>query len=169
MSGTRIRIGEKKKRTLVVAKTSATMANPNAVQQALDRADPQQRARNEAAIEEARRTIRLVSMQQMDDITPSGAESIARNAQIIEEAKRNIPFETMQDVNEVAPPGIRPANSSSLRGFDNLQPSEQTQATIHSIEQGEGNNYLQGNAVDRAQARQPQEMQVQEPQRVNER
>jgi hypothetical protein len=124
----------------------------NAIEDALNRAGPEQRARNQQIIEEARRNIKLVSMQQMDDISPTGADAIARNAQIIEEAKRTIPFETMQDVDSIGPP----LNTPSMKEANPkvIQLNAGVQSNIESIEQGDGNNYLRENAVDRAMARQ---------------
>jgi hypothetical protein len=131
----------------------------NAVEDVLSRANPEQKVRNQQVIEEARRNIKLVSMQQMDDISPSGGDAIARNAQIIEEAKRNIPFETMRDVDSVSPPLPTPSN----RGYVNstvIELHPNVQSTVENIEQGGGNNYLQENAIDRAMARESQEMQA---------
>jgi predicted ribosome quality control (RQC) complex YloA/Tae2 family protein len=130
---------------------------PNAIEDALSRASAEQRERAQQAIEEARQNIKLVSVRQMGDISSTEADSVTRNAQIIEEAKRNIPFETMKDVNEVSPP----LNTPSNRGYYNstiieLHPNAQSQ--IETIEQGDGNNYLRENAVDRAMSRQSQEM-----------
>lgn len=128
----------------------------NAIEGALNRASAEQREKAQQVIEEARRNITLVSMR--DDITPTDADSISRNAQIIEEAKRNIPFETMQDINTVSPPLPTPSNTANYHSkIVGLHPH--TQATIEHIEQGDGNNYLRENAVDRAMARQPQEVQ----------
>ena len=59
----------------------------NAVENALSRASDEQRAKAQAVIEEARRNIKLVSMQQMDDISPTAADAVARNAQVIEECR----------------------------------------------------------------------------------
>jgi hypothetical protein len=134
----------------------------NAIEDAMNRASPEQKVRNQQIIEEARNNIKLVSMQQMEDISPSGAESIARNAQAIEEAKRTIPFETMQDVDSIGPPlqtaTTKEANSKVVSLNANVQ------ASIESIEQGEGNNYLRENAVDRAMDRQSQDIPI-EPER----
>ena len=127
---------------------------PNAVEDALSRASAEQKAKNEQVIAEARSNIKLVSMQQMDDISPTGADSIARNAQIIEEAKRNIPFETMQSVDSIGPPTQTPAMGAAGSNVVQLHP--ETQANIESIEQSGGNNYQNDNAIDRAQAREPQ-------------
>ncbi len=129
----------------------------NAIEDALSRASAEQRERAQQAIEEARQNIKLVSMRQMGDISSTDADSVARNAQIIEEAKRTIPAETMKDVNEISPP----LNTPSARGYYNsnvieIHPNVQSQ--IETIEQGEGNNYLRENAVDRAMARPSQEM-----------
>ncbi len=134
----------------------------NAMEDALNRASPEQKAKNQQVIEEARNNIKLVSIQQMDDISPSGADSIARNAQVIEEAKRNIPFETMQDVDSIGPPLQTATTKEANSKVVSLNAS--VQASIESIEQGEGNNYLRENAVDRAMERQPQNMPI-EPDR----
>ena len=85
----------------------------SAVEDALGRASAEQKIRNQQVIEEARSNIKLVSMQQMEDMTPSGADSIARNAQTIEEAKRAIPFETMKDVDSISAPLPTPPYKSS--------------------------------------------------------
>lgn len=123
----------------------------NAVEAALNRASEEQRAKAQQVIEEARRNIKLVSMR--DDIPPS--EIAAQQTQIIEEAKRNIPFETMQEVDEISPPLPTPSTKEADPKVVQLHP--QTQETIERIEQGEGNNYLRENAVDRAVERQSQE------------
>ncbi len=129
----------------------------NAVENALNRASEVQRARAQQAIEEARANIKLVSMQP-GDVTPSGASSIAHHAQVIEEAKRTIPFETMQHVDEIGPPLNTPsANGQYTSKVVELHPN--VQSTIENIEQGEGNNYLRENAVDRAMARPSQDIQ----------
>ncbi len=120
----------------------------NAIEDALNWASPEQKARNQQVIEEARRNIKLVSMQQLEDITPSSAASIERNAQIIEEAKRTIPFDTMKDVDEITPPLNTPSNRSPNSNV--IQLNTETQSQIENIEQGPGNNYLHENAVDRA-------------------
>lgn len=127
----------------------------NAVEEALNRASEEKRAKAQQVIDEARRNIKLVSMR--DDIPPS--EITAQQAQIIEEAKRNIPFETMQEVDEISPPLPTPSTLGNYNStVINLHPD--TQANIESIEQGDGNNYLRENAVDRAIARQSQETQA---------
>lgn len=131
----------------------------NAVEDALNRASAAQRAKAQQVIEEARRNIKLVSMR--DDITPS--ESVTKQREIIEEAKRNIPSETMQDVEEITPPMPTPNNKAAYTTkVVELHP--QTQDTIERIEQGEGNNYLRENAVDRTLQRQQQEIPPNEPQ-----
>ncbi len=135
----------------------------NAVEEALNRASSEQQARNQQVIDEARRNIKLVSVR--DDITPSAADSAARNAQTIEEAKRAIPFETMKDVDHVSPPLPTPSN----RGYYNstvIELHSQTQSNIEQIEQGEGNNYLRENAVDRALSRPSQQQERDEQQHV---
>lgn len=127
----------------------------NAVESALARASEEQRARAYQAIEEARNNIKLVSMQQVEDISPTAADAVARNAQIIEEAKRTIPVETMRDVDAIEPPMTTP----SMRGHANSMPitlDENVQHNIERIGQEGGNNYLHENAVDRAQQRPPQ-------------
>lgn len=134
----------------------------NAIEDALSRASPEQQQRNQQVIEEARRNIRLVSMQQMDDITPSGAASIEQNAQVIEEAKRTIPFETMRDVDTIGQPLNTPSAVEPNSKVVPLNP--EVQSSIENISQGEGNNYLRENAVDRAMNRQSQGMQF-EPER----
>lgn len=136
----------------------------NAIEDALNRASPEQQARNRQVIEEARRNIKLVSMQQMEDISPSGADAVARNAQVIEEAKRNIPFETMHDVESISPQLPTPSDRAHYNSrVVDLHPH--AQATIEHIEQGEGNNYLRQNAVDRAMERQPQVQEHEQQQR----
>jgi len=124
----------------------------NAVEEALNRAGAEQRAKAQQVIEEARRNIKLVSVR--DDITPT--ESVAKQTEIIEEARRNIPFETMQDVDSISAPLPTPAYNGNYNSkVVELHP--QTQDTIERIEQGEGNNYLRENAMDRAMQRQAQE------------
>ena len=128
----------------------------NAVEEALNRANPEQRAKAQQVIEEARRNIKLVSMR--DDIPPS--EIAAEQKQIIEEAKRNIPFETMQEVDEISPPLPTPSTKEVNPKVVQLHPD--TIENIEAIERSGGNNYLRENAVDRAMDRQPQETPVQE-------
>jgi predicted ribosome quality control (RQC) complex YloA/Tae2 family protein len=133
----------------------------NAIEDALDRASAEQQAKAQQVIEEARRNIKLVSVR--DDITTTDADSIAKNAQAIEEAKRAIPFETMKDVESIDPPLDTPAP----RGYYNstvVELHSNTQTNIEQIEQGEGNNYLRENAVDRAMARPAQEVDREQPQ-----
>lgn len=140
----------------------------NAVEDALNRASEEQRERAQQAIEEARRNIKLVSVRQMDDISAADGDYIAKNAQIIEEAKRSIPVETMKDVNEISPP----LNTPSNRGYYNsnvIEIHSSTQSKIESIEQGEGNNYLRDNAVDRALARPSQDISYEPKQQGMER
>jgi hypothetical protein len=118
----------------------------NAIEAALNRASPEQQARNQQVIEEARRNIQLVS-----DRTPE--QVAAQQAQTIEEAKQNIPFDTMKDVDEVSSPLPTPTRNINYDSkVINLHPD--TIENIEGIEQGGGNNYLNENAVDRAQARQ---------------
>lgn len=137
---------------------------PNAVEDALNRASAEQRERAMQTIEEARRNIQLVSVQQTGDISSTDANSLARNAQIIEEAKRTIPFETMKDVDHVSPPMNTPGNGPTNSNVIELH--EHTQSTIENIEQGPGNNYMNDNAVDRAMARQSQDSIQQDQQRA---
>lgn len=135
----------------------------NAIEEALNRASAEQREKALQAIEEARRNIKLVSVQQ--EITPTDADAISKNAQIIEEAKRHIPFDTMKDVDSIDPP----LNTPSARGYYNSTVVEihpDTQSNIESIEQSGGNNYLRENAVDRAIARPTQEIQPEQKQQA---
>lgn len=134
----------------------------NAIEDALNRASAEQRERALAAIEEARRNIKLVSVR--DDITPGEADSISRHAHTIEEAKRVIPFETMKDVDSIDPPMNTPPLARSHYNSTVVEINQSTQSNIEYIEQNGGNNYLRENAVDRAMARPPQEIQ-QEQQR----
>ena len=128
----------------------------NAVENALNRASAEQRERAQQVIEEARRNIRLVSVR--DDISSTDGDAIARNAHTIEEAKKNIPFETMKDVDTISAPLPTPAQRGHYNStIIELHPNEQS--NIESIEKGEGNNYLRENAIDRAMARQDQEIQ----------
>lgn len=120
----------------------------NAIEAALNRASPEQQARNQQVIEEARSNIQLVS-----DRTPE--QLAAEQAQVIKEARQNIPFETMQDVDEISSPLPTPnANATYSSKVVSLNP--EMHEKIESIEQGGGNNYLSGNAVDRAVERQDQ-------------
>jgi hypothetical protein len=140
----------------------------NAVEDALNRATPEQREKAMQTIEEARRNIQMNNVQ-MGDISSTEAANVAHNAQVIEDAKRTIPFETMQHVDTVSPPmNTPPMNAPAMHGQMNSNVIElhpDTKNTIESIEQGEGNNYLNQNAVDRALARQAQEMPpINEPQ-----
>lgn len=125
----------------------------NAIEAALARADEQQRIRNEQVIAEARRNIFLVS-----DRTPE--QVAAEQSQVIAEARQNIPIETMQHVDEIGPPLPTPNDKANYTSkVVNLHPDIQGQ--IESIEQGNGNNYLNDNAVDRALERQQQQSQDQ--------
>jgi len=140
----------------------------NAVEDALNRGSAEQRERAMQTIEEARRNIQMNNVQ-MGDISSTSAANVAHQAQVIEDAKRTIPFETMQHVDTVSPPmNTPPVNASQTQGQMNSNVIElhpDTKNTIESIEQGEGNNYLNQNAVDRALARQAQETPVyEEPQ-----
>lgn len=131
----------------------------NAVEAALNRMSAEQRQKAEQVIEEARRNIKLVSVR--DDITPSDGEHITKQAQVIEEARRKIPFDTMKDVNEISAPLPTPNDKAGYTSkIVALHPD--TQDKIESIEQGDGNNYLQENAIDRVMARQPEETQMQD-------
>jgi len=127
----------------------------NAVEAALNRASEEQRLRAQQVIEEARQNIRLVSVR--ENITSTEADSAARNAQVIEEAKRNIPFETMKDVDSIGPPLDTPSATGNYNSrVVELHPN--IQSTIENIEQGDGNNYLRENAMDRAMNRQAEEI-----------
>lgn len=133
----------------------------NAVEAALNRSSAEQRQKAQQVIEEARRNIRLVSTQHLEDISPAGADTISYNSRAIEEAKRSIPFETMKDVDEIGAPLPTPSN----RGYYNSTAVEvhpNIQSTIENVEQGDGNNYLRENAVDRAMDRQPRDPYQQE-------
>ncbi len=139
------------------------MAKVNAVEDALNRASPEQQARARQVIEEARRNIKLVSMR--NDITPTGA--IVQQQKIIEEARRTIPSETMQEVDEISPVTLplpspnRRANYTSK--FVELHPD--TKENIERIEQSRENVYPRENAVDGAMQRHAQETPEQEQQR----
>ena len=135
----------------------------NAVEDALNRASAEQKERNQQVIEEARSNIKLVSMQP-GDMSSSSADSLARNAQIIEEAKRNIPFETMQSVDSIGPPMNTPPTVEPNSKVVELHPN--VQSTIESVEQGQGNNYLRENAVDRAMTRPSQEIEQRDQQQA---
>lgn len=135
----------------------------NAVEEALNRASGEQQAKNQQVIEEARRNITLVSIR--NDITPADADSIAKNAHVLEEAKRTIPVDTMKDVDHISPPLPTP----SARGYYNstvIELHPHAESTIEQIEQGDGNNYLRENAVDRALTRPPQEPQREQQQQA---
>jgi hypothetical protein len=136
----------------------------NAVEDALNRASPEQREKAMQTIEEARRNIQMNNVQ-MGDISSTNAASITHNAQVIEEAKRIIPFETMQHVDTVSPPmNTPPTHGVSNSNVIELHPD--IQSDIESVQQSGDNNYLNQNAVDRALAQQSQETpHYEEPQR----
>lgn len=136
----------------------------NAVENALNRGNEEQRARAQQVIEEARNNIKLVSMQQMGDISPTAADSVSRNAQIIEEAKRTIPFETMKDVDSIGPPLATPS-PMGVSNSNVIELNPQVRSTIENVEQGQGNNYLSQNAMDRAMQRSTQETYRESPDR----
>ena len=136
----------------------------NAIEDALNRASAEQRERAIAAIEEARRNIRLVSVR--DDITLGEANAVSKQAEAIEEARRVIPFETIQDVNNIDPPMNTPAQPRGHYNSTVVEINQSTQSNIEHIEQTGGNNYLRENAVDRAQARPPQDMQQEQQQQA---
>ncbi|RKR84194.1 hypothetical protein BDD43_4421 [Mucilaginibacter gracilis] len=140
----------------------------NAVEDALNRANAEQRERAMATIEEARRNILNADIQMAN--SPSGDFAVikSRNEQIIDEAQRSIPVETMQSVDSVS----APMNTPPMHGIVNSEPVELNptfRSTIESIEQGSGNNYLNQNAVDRAMTRTPQESQSHDQQQSMER
>ena len=128
----------------------------NAVEDALNRANEEQRAKALQAIQEARQNIKLVSMRG-ENITQMDVDSVEKNKQIIAEARQHIPFETMQDVDEITPPLPTPPTKQAQFQANVVQLHPDTQENIEQIEQGGGNNYLNDNAVDRAMARQSQE------------
>ncbi|MBN8669518.1 MAG: hypothetical protein J0L80_02455 [Chitinophagales bacterium] len=132
----------------------------NAVEDALNRANEEQRAKALQAIQEARQNIKLVSMRG-ENITQMDVDSVEKNKQIIAEARQHIPFETMQDVDEITPPLPTPPTKQAQFQANVVQLHPDTQENIEQIEQGGGNNYLNDNAVDRAMARQSQETQAQ--------
>ena len=126
----------------------------NAVEDALNRANEEQRARALQAIQEARQNIKLVSMRG-ENITQMDIDSVEKNKQIIAEARQHIPFETMQDVDEITPPLPTPPTKVAQFQANVVQLHPDTQENIQQIEQGGGNNYLTQpqNAVDRAMSR----------------
>lgn len=135
----------------------------NAIEAVLNRASQEQRDRAQQVIEEARRNIKLVSNR--DDIPTTGVDSVSKNTHTIEEARRVIPFETMKDVDSIDPP----LNTSLPRGNYNstvVEIHSNTQSNIESIEQGEGNNYLRENAVNRAMARPERNIEQEEKQQA---
>ncbi len=135
----------------------------NAIEDALGRANAQQREKAQQAIEEAQRNIKLVSMH--DEITPTDTNSITKNVQIIEEAKGRILFDTMKDVISVSSPLPIPSKTGNYHSnVVKLHP--RPQSTVEHIEQGEGKNYLRENAVDRAGTRQTHEAQGDEQQQA---
>lgn len=129
---------------------------PNAVEDALNRMNADQRAQADQTIEDARRKIQSAEMQMGN--APSGdiAATIAQNEQIIAEAQRSIPAETMQSVDSISPP----MNTPPMHGMVNstqIEVNSTFKSQIESIEQSGGNNYLNTNAVDRALAREGQD------------
>lgn len=132
----------------------------NAIEDALNRASEEQRAKALQAIQEARQNIKLVSMRG-ENISQMDVDSVERNKQVIAEARQHIPFETMQDVDEITPPLPTPPTKHAQFQANVVQLHPDTTENIQQIEQGGGNNYLNDNAVDRAMARQGQETQAQ--------
>ena len=128
----------------------------NAVEDALNRMNADQRAQVNQTIEEARRNIQTAELQAAHSPSSDAATIIARNQQVIDEARRSIPIETMKSVDEVSSPMTTPP----MHGNINPEPIElhpDMQADIESVQQTGGNNYLNENAVDRAMARPSQE------------
>lgn len=132
----------------------------NAIEDALNRASEEQRAKALQAIQEARQNIKLVSMRG-ENISQMDVDSVERNKQIIAEARQHIPFETMQDVDEITPPLPTPPTKHAQFQANVVQLHPDTTENIQQIEQSGGNNYLNDNAVDRAMGRQAQETQAQ--------
>ena len=132
----------------------------NAIEDALNRASEEQRAKALQAIQEARQNIKLVSMRG-ENISQMDVDSVEKNKQIIAEARQHIPFETMQDVDEITPPLPTPPTKQAQFQANVVQLHPETSANIQQIEQSGGNNYLNDNAVDRAIGRQAQETQTQ--------
>ena len=135
----------------------------NAVEEALNRANADQRAHAMQVIEEARRNIQTADLQMANAPSGDAKAIIARNEQIIEDAKRSIPVETMQSVDEISPPlNTPPMHGQSNSNVIELHPD--MHSDIESVQQSGGNNYLNENAVDRALARPAQESQNYEEQ-----
>jgi|GEM_PF-1382372 len=140
----------------------------NAIEEALNRANADQRAHAMQTIQEARRVIQNAELEAANLPSGDAAATIARQEQIIEEAKRSIPTETMVHVDEIGPPMNTPAANDNFKS-DVVELSPDTKDKIEAIQQGEGNNYLNQNAVDRAMNREPQAYEEPEQQRAMER
>src|ERR1700744_3013185 len=109
----------------------------NAVEEALNRANADQRAHAYSVIEQARRDIQTAEIQSSVERTNDMAAIISRNEQIIEEAKRSIPAETMQSVDHISSPMTTPP----MHGYVNSTPIElhpDIHSDITSIEQSGG-------------------------------
>jgi len=131
----------------------------NAVEKALNRANPEQKARNEEVIREAKQDIKLVAGK---DVAPQS------NEQKIAEARQNIPIDTMKDTNSVSHQTTPPTTQPKPYGLD-MKPNPETQANIESISRAQGNKDMTQNAVDRAKERQPKEPQKVQPKQERER
>ena len=129
----------------------------NAVQKALDRANTEQKAKNEEVIKEARQNIKLVSNKE-----PQSKE------QAFAEARQNIPSDTMKDTNTISHQNTPPTTQPKVYGLDKKL-DQQTQANIEGISRAQGNKEMSQNAVDKAKARPPQEPQKVKPQQEKER
>ncbi|WP_394771812.1 hypothetical protein [Mucilaginibacter sp.] len=128
----------------------------NAVDEALNRMNADERAYAIQTIEDARRTIQTAELQKGYSPTSDITAIVSRNEQIIEEAKRAIPVETMKSVDEISPPlNTPPTHGISNSNVIELHPD--MHSDIESVQQSGGNNYLNENAVDRALARPAQD------------
>jgi len=109
----------------------------NAVEEALKRASPEQKEKNEQVIQSAKEKLPDVNMKEVDSISP-----------------QNVPNTNAK------------ANPSSVA---NKQLDEATKDNVTSIQRGEGNNYLNQNAVDKALERPSKEPTPPQPQKEMER
>jgi len=144
----------------------------NAIEDALNRAS----AKDKQTIEAAKSHIS--SIENVDkgaasktEKTNSVEEALGRTSdkdkQTIEAGKSHI--SSIENADKVSPsnaPSNTPANPKDL---DKMQLNPETKSNIESVQQGQGNNYMYQNAVDRAQARPPQEPQKAQPQQDKER
>jgi hypothetical protein len=143
----------------------------NAIEEALNRASPEARAKAQQVIAEARNNIPTVSIKGVDSVSSQGNPSIKSNDQVMAEARQNIPAGTMKDVKTIEQPLGTPSNKEANPKVIELNAG--AQSNIESIQQKGNDNYLHqdqnavGQALDRqSKAKQSPEPPRQEPQQA---